>query len=239
MSSSLSRGARPAAAPLALVLATLCAAVACSSGAKTAAAPTSPTSPSPVSSATTDTRVAQVLAKAESTLAADASYRFDATETVAAKTPVTTRLVGAVVRRQGVSYTLTVGRTSTQVVRVKAATYVRKVPGKWSRLHTPRKVADPTASLIAVLRGLAGGSIASSTAQATTVAGTLSASAAKAAGIPAGTEPAQVTVGVDAAGHVTRLTVHTSTQAGTTSVAVTLVTSYSAFGRVPALRRPV
>jgi len=46
-------------------------------------------------------------------------------------------------------------------------------------------------------------------------------------------------VTVDAAGHVTRVTLHTSTQAGTTPVAVTLVTSYSSFGRVPALRRPL
>jgi hypothetical protein len=182
-----------------------------------------------------DARAAQVLARAASTLAGDSSYRFDATETVAAKTPVTTHVAGSVVRTQGVSYSLTVGRTTTQVVRITGATFVRKVPGKWSRLHTARPVADPTASLAAVLRGLTDATLA----DATTVAGVLPSAAAKAAGIPTAADPAQVTVTVDAAGHVTRLTVHTSTQAGATPVAVTLVTSYSAFGRVPALRRPV
>jgi len=168
-------------------------------------------------------------------LAADSSYRFDAVETVAAKGSVTTHVSGAVVRASGVSYALTVGRVTTQVVRIKNATYVRKLPGKWAKLSKPRPVADPTTSLAALLHGLTG----VKSVDATTVAGTLPPAAAKAAGVPTTTEPAQVTVTVDAAGHVTRVTVHTTTQAGTTPVAVTLVTSYSTFDRVPALRRPV
>lgn len=239
MASFVPRGARPAAASLAFVVVALSAVTACGGSAKSGAGSAPPVISTPVSHATTDSRVAQILAKAQSTLAAETSYQFDATESVAAKTPVTTHLVGAVVRNQGVSYTLTVGRTTTQVVRITTATYVRKVPGKWARLKTPRTIADPTGSLLAVLRGLAGATVASTDATSTTLAGTLPATAAKAAGIPVNGEPAQVTVTVDPAGHVTRLTVHTSTQAGTTPVAVTLVTSYSAFGRVPALRRPV
>ena len=157
-----------------------------------------------------------MLAKAAATLSKDSSYRFDAVETIAAKTPVTTHVAGA-------------------VVRIKGATYVRKPPGKWAKLQKPRPVADPTTSLAAVLHGLTG----VQSVDATTVAGTLPPAAAKSAGIPTATEPAQVTVTIDVAGHVTRVTVHTSTQAGTTPVAVTLVTSYSAFDRVPALHRPV
>jgi hypothetical protein len=176
-----------------------------------------------------------LLAKAATTLAADKSYRFDAVETVAVKTPVTTHVAGAVVRNSGVSYALTTGHTTTQVLRIKGATYVRKSPGNWAKLQKPRPVADPTTSLGAILRGLTG----METVDATTVAGTLSPDAAKSAGVPTGTQPAQVTVAVDGAGHVTRVTVHTSTQAGSTPVAVTLVTSYSAFDRVPALHRPV
>ena len=176
-----------------------------------------------------------LLAKAETTLAADSSYRFDALQSVAARTPVTTHVFGAVVRNAGVSYSLTAGRVTTQVVRIKGATYVRRPPGKWAQLKQPRPVADPTASLAAILHGMTG----VKTVSATTVAGTLSPDAAKAAGIPTTSEPAQVTVGLDASGHVTVVTVHTLTQAGSTTVAVTLVTSYSAFNRVPALRRPV
>jgi hypothetical protein len=176
-----------------------------------------------------------LLAKAVTTLSADSSYRFDAVETVAAKTPVTTHVSGAVVRNSGVSYMLTAGHTTTQVLRIKGATYVRKLPGKWAKLQKPRPVADPTTTLAAILHGLTG----ANSVNATTVAGTMPAAAAKSAGIPAGSEPAQVTVTTDAAGHVTRVTVHTSTQAGSTPVAVTLVTSYSAFDRVPALHRPV
>ena len=176
-----------------------------------------------------------LLAKAETTLAADSSYRFDAVQTVAAATPVTTHVSGAVVRNTGVAYALTVGRTTTKVVRIKGATFVRKLPGKWVKLQKARPVADPTTSLAAILNGLTG----VRSVDASTVAGTLLPTAAKAAGIPAGSDPAQVTVTVDGAGHVTRVTVHTSTQAGSTPVAVTLVTSYSAFDRVPALHRPV
>ena len=199
----------------------------------------SSSTPAPTTSASAtpsgDAQATALLAKAETTLAADSSYRFDAVQTVAAGTPVTTHVSGAVVRNTGVSYALTVGKTTTKVVRIKGATFVRKLPGKWVRLQKPRPVADPTTSLAAILHGLTG----VQTVNASTVAGTLPPAAAKSAGIPTGSEPAQVTVTVDAAGHVTRVTVHTSTQAGSTPVAVTLVTSYSAFGRVPALHRPV
>ena len=241
------RGARRA-APLALVLATACALSACSGAHKTAAQTTtgSPAPGSPAASVSNDPRATQVLAKAASTLATEKSFRFDATETVAAKAPTTSHVAGAVVRDQGVTYTLTVGRTTTQVVRIKGATYVRKVPGRWAKLVKPRPVTDPTTSLRAILTGLADTSVATASLGAgtatTTVAGTLSATAAKSAGIPVGAQPAQVTVSVDPAGHVTRVTVHTvtsaGTQAGTSAVTVTLVTSYTAFDRVPALRAP-
>jgi hypothetical protein len=233
------RGARYA-APLALVLAAAAAVTACSGGSSTTTAAT--TTPTSTASRSSDPRAAQVLSRAERQLAADRSYRFSATETVAAASASTTRVAGSVVRGRGVSYTLTVGRTTTQVVRLRGATYVRSVPGRWARLHKPRPVADPTGSLAAILGGLQGAAVA--TAQAgpgtavTTVAGELSAAAAKTAGVPTDGKPAQVTVTVDSRYRVTNVTVHTSTQAGSTAVAVTLVTSYSDFDRVPALRRP-
>ena len=183
-----------------------------------------------------------VLTRAKAALGAERSFRFDAVETVTASTPSTTHVAGAVVRDQGVTYTLTVGHTTTQVVRIKSATYVRKVPGKWARLTKPRPVADPSGTLRAILDGLAEGSVTARSTSApgatTSLAGTLTDAAAKSAGIPTGAQPAQVIVDVDGAGHVTRVTVHTVTQAGTSAVTVTLITSYSAFDRVPALRAP-
>ena len=190
----------------------------------------------PTPSSSSDTRAVQLLAKAQATLTAERSFRFDATETVTTSKSSTTHVAGSVVRNQGVAYTLTVGHTTTQVVRIKTATYVRKVPGRWAKLTTPRPVTDPVHSLAAVLTGHADTTVSGATTQ--TVAGTLSPSAAKSAGLPASSEPAQVTVTIDAVGHVERVTVHTVTQAGTTAVTVTLVTSYTAFDRVPALRAP-
>jgi len=233
------RGARSAAAPLVLSLTAAVGLVACGSSHHPVNASSTPAATSPVASPSgtpsSSAQAAALLAKAATTLSADSSYRFDAVETIAVKTPVTTHVSGAVVRNTGVSYALTAGKTTTQVLRIKGATYVRRPPGKWAKLQKPRPVADPTTSLAAILHGLTG----VETVNATTVAGTLPPAAAKSAGIPTGTQPAQVTVTVDGAGHVTRVTVHTTTQAGSTPVAVTLVTSYSAFDRVPALHRPV
>jgi hypothetical protein len=229
------RGARSAAAPLVISLTAVLGLAGCSGSHHAVNTASTPVASSPAAPATTDAQAARLLAKAASTLAAASSYRFVAVETVAAKTPVTTHVTGAVVRNSGVSYALTTGSTTTQVVRIKGATYVRKLPGRWAKLQRARPVADPTATLNAILRGLAG----VSTVNATTVAGTLPPSAATSAGIPTTTQPAQVTVTTDAQGHVTRVAVHTSTQAGSTPVAVTLVTSYTAFDRVPALHRPV
>ena len=222
------------AAPLASCLAVIAVLSGCSSAPHTAGAASTPPAGSS-STAPSDQQATALLTHAASTLAAVKSYRFDAVQTVAAKTPVTSRVTGAVVRNEGVAYTLTAGKATTQVIRIKAATYVRKPPGHWAKLAKPRPVADPTTSLAAILHGLTG----VRTVDAATVAGTLSDSGAKTAGIPTGSEPAQVTVTVDGGGHVSRVTVHTTTQAGTAAVAVTLVTTYSSFDRVPALHRPV
>ena len=233
------RGARRA-APLALVLGVACTGLIGCSGADSTAAPAGTAAPS--ASSSSDPRVAAVLTKAKATLVAERSFRFDAVETVAATKPSTTHVAGRVVRNQGVAYTLTVGPTTTQVVRIKSATYVRKVPGSWAKLAKARPVADPSGTLTAILDGLADGHITSFTTSdagsTASIAGTLPDAAAKSAGIPVGGQPAQVTVDVDGAGHVTRVTVHTVTQAGTSAVTVTLITSYSAFDRVPALRAP-
>ena len=40
------------------------------------------------------------------------------------------------------------------LVRIAGATYVRPIPGRWSKLRKPRPVTDPAGTLLAVLRGL-------------------------------------------------------------------------------------
>jgi len=236
MRTTLRRGAR-ATAPLAVALAVAALTAACSSGNRTISAPAF--SPSPSAVAATSAATATVLKRAETKLAAERSYAYAAFETVQAKTPTTTRVNGVVVRGQGVAYTLTVGSVRTQVVRLHGATYVRKLPGRWARLHTAHQVADPVRTLDAVLRGLSGAVATSPSTVGTSVAGQLPPAAAKSAGIPTDGTPAQVVVGIDPAGHVTRLTVHTVTTAGATHVAVTLDTRYSRFGDVRPIRKPV
>jgi len=229
------RGARVT-APLALVAAAAALTAGCSGGNSTVAAPAF--SPSPSSVASTSSATAAVLTRAERTLAAQRSYAYTALETVQAKTPTATRISGVVVRKQGVSYTLTVGHVRTQVVRLRGATYVRKVPGRWAKLRTAHRVADPISTLDAVLHGLTGAVATGPSTVGTSVAGELPPAAAKAAGIPTDGTPAQVVLDLDPAGHVTRLTVHTATIAGAAHIAVTLNTNYSRFGRVRTIVKP-
>jgi hypothetical protein len=192
-------------------------------------------SATPTAAASSNAAAIAAVQHAEGALVKERSYRFDALETVAAAASVTTRVAGSVVRAQGVAYTLTVGRTRTQVIRLHAGTYVRKVPGTWARLQKPRAVSDPTTTLSAVLRGLTGVRLAG----ARVVDGTLPAAAATKAGIPTSGAPAQVSLTLDAQSHVVRLVVHTTTTARARSIVVTLATSYTGFDRVPTLRAPV
>lgn len=225
------RGARLA-APLALVaLVAACSGGGSSSSAHPAAAATTQaTSPAPA-----DLAAARALARAEETLRRDRSYHFDAVETVLAARPVTTRVTGTVVKASGVAYTLAVGRTRTQVVRVRSATYVRKVPARWSKLHRPTPVSDPTTTLTALLQGLTGATEPTTN----TVTGLLPAPAARAAGVPTAGAPAQVRITLDAAAHVTAIAVRTAVMVGANNVTVTLATTYSRFDRVKTLRPPV
>lgn len=101
-------------------------------------------------------------------------------------------------------------------------------------MRKPRPVTDPAGTLLAVLRGL--GQPALRTDGATEiVSGSLPPAAAKTAQLPAGSMPAVVQVTLDAAGHVTKLVV--TTTSGATDI--TLTTAYADFGRVKPLKPPV
>jgi hypothetical protein len=230
------RGARFAAPLVLLLSAALLAACSSSSSPRPASAATS--APSSTPTATTDAAAVTALAQAQTTLRSDRSYRFDATVVIATTHSLAQRITGSVVRNQGVAYTFTSGRNREQVVRLRGATYVRVLPGKWSKLRKPRPVTDPTASLLAVLRGIQAPHVTG----AGQVTGVLDAAAAKTAGVP--TVPgarAAVVVTLDAAHHVTRLTIDTKSRTtnATASVPIKVSTSYSAFNRVPALHKPV
>ncbi|HET6816759.1 MAG TPA: hypothetical protein VFH66_05985 [Mycobacteriales bacterium] len=165
------------------------------------------------------------------------SYSFDVHEQLAAGRAQSSRLVGAVVRGEGLTYRLTVGRRTTQVVRLRAATYVRVVPGRWSRLRHPRRLADPTASLLQILGALVPTGMGHAQ-DITAVHGFLPIAAAARAGLPA-TRPADVTVTMDGRRRVLALDVTTKTQAAGRDVTVTLRATYDAFGRVARIRKPV
>jgi hypothetical protein len=147
------------------------------------------------------------------------------------------RLIGSVVRGEGLSYLLTVDGRRTQVVRLRRATYVRAVPHHWSKLRQSRRLLDPTATLLRILRALRAEQM-SRTGGDIVVRGSLAAPAARLAGLPANT-PALVSVTVDRGARVRRLVVHSATQAGSQGVDVQIVSEYLDFGAVPRIQAPV
>lgn len=219
------------AVPLVLAVAS-----ACSSGSTTpASAPASQPSPT-VSFAASDALAIAALAHAEQVVLTTASFRFVATEVLSGDTSHATTVRGDVVRAQGVRYTLSANGHTTEVVRIKTATYVRTVPGAWKRLRKAEAVVDPVGSLLTLLRGL-GNLTMKAAGTSDVVTGQLSESAAKSAQIPTSVgHPANVALTLDAVGHVTRVLVSTTARGGAT--AVTLTTAYSGFGAVAPLRAP-
>jgi len=217
-------------APLLLSLAvTLVASTACSGSPTPRVAATQPAPSATSPSAPADDAAKAALARAEAVVLATRSFTFAAAEVLSGNASHATSVRGSVVRGQGVSYTLDANGRRSQVVRLAGATYVRAVPGHWSKLRKPRPVTDPASTLLAVLRGLT--DVAGS---AQVVTGSLPPAAAKAAQLPA-EAVAHVEVTLDQAGHVTKLVV-TTTSGGT---AVTLTTSYAGFGKVARLKPPV
>jgi hypothetical protein len=154
--------------------------------------------------------------------------------TVQAGNAARSHLTGRVVRGRGTAYRLTVGHRTTQVVRSRHATYVRKAPGPWSRLAHPHAIVNPTATLLGVLRRM----VPTGRTGARTIVGQLSPSAARQVKLPHG-GPAQVLVRLDRAGHVMGLLVRAQARAGTQTVGVLVRTSYTNFGQVAPIRRPV
>ena len=164
-------------------------------------------------------------------------FTFAATTTLTAKQTVRTSLSGRIISGKGIAYQLTVGAKRTQVVRLPGATYVRPVPGSWSRLTKPRAVVHPTATLLALLHGLTP-TFVSHPGGRTRIVGMLAAVPAKAAGVPVTGAPARAIVFLDRSGRVIEVALRSSAAAGSRTVRVAVVTHYGHFGHVPPITRP-
>lgn len=164
-------------------------------------------------------------------------FTFTASTIVAAKQTVHTAITGRVIRGRGIAYALTVGHKKTQVVRIRSGTYVRSVPGTWSKLATPKSVVNPTATLVALLRELTPTAVSRSSGD-TRVVGVLAANAAKSAGIPATGAPATAVVLLDRQSRVIAVTLRGTTTAGSHVVHLSVISRYGHFDHVAPIRRP-
>ena len=196
----------------------------------------SPLSTPSASAPTTDQRAVAVIAAAAHAMQRVHSYRFTADERIVAASGQRSHVSGGLVRGQGLTYRLTVGHRTTQVVRLRKATYVRVVPHAWSRLRHPRKLMNPTASLLQILHALQPVRLATSHG-VKAVHGVLAPAAARAAGLPA-TKAGNVTVTIGPGDRVVALNVRTTTRTGGRDVTVQLRTAYSGFGQVRPIRKP-
>jgi hypothetical protein len=165
-------------------------------------------------------------------------YAFVATTSVGATRPTRSRLEGRVVRGQGLTYRLSIGKERTEVVRLRHVTFARKVPGAWSRGGQPNADVNPTASLLALLRGFVPTERGPLGGGGAVLRGTVRPAAGHAAGLPDPTGTIRALVSLDGRGRVVALVIRTDTTAGGNSVAVTIETRYSRFGDVPGIHRP-
>jgi hypothetical protein len=194
--------------------------------------------PTPVAATPQVDRAARaVLTLAARAAQAERSYSFVADERIAAGTSTTTHLTGRLVRGQGLAYTLTAQGRRTQVVRLKSVTYLRPVPGQWSRLHKPRHLVNPTSTLLAVLQRMAPTRLTTQ-GDDRVVSGVLPIAAARGAGLPDLTAPPHVVVTVGRAGDVVGLRLSAETRTAGHTVTIALRTSYGRFGKVAPIRRP-
>jgi hypothetical protein len=177
------------------------------------------------------------LRSAEKATAALHQFSFTARTTLDANQTVRSTLVGRVVNGRGIAYRLSVRGKRTQVIRIRKATYVRQVPGGWSKLTKPRTVLHPTATLEALLHGMTPTFI-SHPGGKTRVVGGLSADAAKAAGVPVSGAPARAVVIMDKHARVVSVSLRSVASAGSRNVRVAVVTHYANFSHVRPITRP-
>jgi hypothetical protein len=178
------------------------------------------------------------LAKAVTATAALRSYAFRATQTIrGGAAPQTTVVAGRAVRPASLSYTVTVGRTSQEVVKIGRVVYVRIPPATWKQLVKPTVTVDPVASLTALLEAAQSPRLSGTTLTMEVPAAALS----KAQLAPTGAAPGAatpVTLALDAAGRVMSVSIVMTVKAGAKTLTVEEATLFSSFGSVPAITKP-
>ena len=151
-----------------------------------------------------------------------------------------TVLIGKVIRPGSVSYTLTVGGQTQQVINLAGRTYLRRPPGSWKALANPKSAVDPVASLLPLLTALAQPTLVGNVLRGTVPANVLTASGLAPAGTTdrTGIANTPVTFTLDGAGQVTDLALRIVVKAGAKTLTVQQATSFSLFDAVPAIVAP-
>ena len=212
---------------------------ACSGGSSSGgSANPSPSETSATSSApTVDPAAAKALRQAAAATNKLHAFSFTARTTLDANQTVRSSLSGRVISGRGIAYRLSVGGKRTQVVRVRHATYVRSVPGGWSKLAKPRAVVHPSATLVALLQGMTP-TFVSHPKHRTRVVGMLPPGPAKAAGVPVSGAPARAIVVMDHRNRVVQVELRSTANASGHTVRVVVTTHYGNFNHVRAIARP-
>lgn len=229
------RGARLLVVPLAVSALALTGCTSSGSAPQTRPTATAPAPAPPAPKA--DAAAQRVLRHAIVATEHVSSYRFAARTVVRSRQALRTTLTGRVIRGTGLAYRLTVGRNRTLVVRVRRGTYVRRPPGRWSRLHHPGPRLNPTSTLLAVLRGLTPTGV-SRAGRGQVVRGVLTSRAAAKAGLSHDRGLTRVGIRLDRRYHVVGLVILAHTAAGSRHVLVFVRSVYRGFGRVARIRPP-
>lgn len=218
-------------------------AAACSSSSsapRTAAANTpSTTSTAPTAGSRLDDPLAKVaVAKAIAATKTLQSYSFRAVQALAGgATKQTTVLTGRAARPASIAYTLTVGSSTQQVVRVGGRTFLRVPPAGWKALAKPGPAVDPLTSLLPLLNNLQHARL-----HAGVLSGDVAGSALSQAHLaPAGAAPgavAPVSFTLDAAGRVTSVDLRLSVQAGAKRLQLNESTTFTGFNHAPPIKAP-
>jgi len=209
---------------------------ACSGSSSPEPSPT-PSETSASAAPTVDPAAAKALHRAEAATSALREFSFTGRTALEANQTVRSTVTGRVINGRGIAYRLSVGGKRTQVIRIRKATYVRQVPGGWSKLVKPRAVLHPTATLEALLHRMTP-TFVSHPGHSTRVVGMLSANAAKAAGVPVSGSPARAVVIMDEHARVVSVSLRSVATAGSHNVRVAVVTHYGNFNHVRAITRP-
>ncbi len=235
-------GRRPlvAAPVVALVLVGLAGLTGCSAPASSspASTPASPLASSPASPSVdaADQAAQAARAKALTAMKTVTSYAFSSTEVLGSDTTLVT---GRVVLPTSLDYVVSKGSSQQEVIRVAGATYVRAMPGAWKKLAKPGKDPSPLAGLLAALKAVDNLTV---DAAGTHLTGSMTVPQAVAAGLisnaSSGTAIIPVTFVLDSAGRVIEFGLSATLTVGGKHVTLTEDTTYSAFGKVPAVKAP-